>query len=92
MYVPKENANLPPQRLIRSLFYKNPTLRTKKSPSSANQPLTLTLQAIQQEKEAEWEMPYFSLIVQNLQPIYTHSKKTSCYAIKLITKTKGPEE
>ena len=30
MYVPRENANLPPQRLIRSLFYKNPTLRTKK--------------------------------------------------------------
>ena len=30
MYVPKENANHPPQRLIRSLFYKNPSLRTKK--------------------------------------------------------------
>ena len=30
MYVPKENANLPPLRLLRSLFYKNPTLRTRK--------------------------------------------------------------
>ena len=30
MYVPKENANLTPLRLLRSLFYKNQTLRTKK--------------------------------------------------------------